>query len=735
MLSYPQVAARTLGDIVRKLGEKVLPEIIPILERGLESEESDQRQGVCIGLSEIMSSTSREHVLIYADSLVPTVSKALIDPLPEVREAAADTFSNLHANIGQRALEDILPALLRKLNDPELSEYALDGLKQVMAVKSRVVLPMLVPQLTAPPVNTRALSFLASVAGVALNNHLHRILPSLMSALADKIGTPDEQQELQYSQSVVLSIADDAGTKILMDELLMAMNSTENTTLHCASVTIMHTYCAHTKSDYSDYMPLLFRGILRLFTYTDEHVLNASWMCLNAITKKLGNSEMLGHIANVRQALRFAVSDFHGDELPGFCLPGKGITPILPIFREGILNGPPEMKESSAIGLGEVIKRTSAAALRPSVVHITGPLIRILGDRFSYGVKVALLETLALLLGKCGAMLKPFLPQLQTTFIKALNDPHRTVRLKAALALGHLAVIHTRVDPLFTELHSGVKNTEDQAVRETMLQALRGCITGAGPKMGDKVRKELATTLESLLFVTPDVARTTAAASLGSLCKVLSEEELMLLLNLHLLDTDTGLEWTVRHGRSVALSIALKEAAERLMVEEWSQRVVETVLTNASADRVPICLSGLRGVGYLICHQVVSGGAITPSLITALIKTMKHDSNDVKQLGAQVVSYIAQSAGRPLDITIIRTFVPMLVNGTKEKNTVVKTSSESALVSLLRLRTDDSTLQMTLNALESGMKDALNEVMTKTLRKMASLPELRPDDIDDTVLV
>ena len=47
---------------MRKLGEKVLPEIIPILERGLESEESDQRQGVCIGLSEIMSSTSREHV-------------------------------------------------------------------------------------------------------------------------------------------------------------------------------------------------------------------------------------------------------------------------------------------------------------------------------------------------------------------------------------------------------------------------------------------------------------------------------------------------------------------------------------------------------------------------------------------------------------------------------------------------------------------------------------------------
>ncbi len=31
-------------------------------------------------------------------------------------------------------------------DDPQMAEYALDGLKQVMAVKSRVVLPYLVPQ-------------------------------------------------------------------------------------------------------------------------------------------------------------------------------------------------------------------------------------------------------------------------------------------------------------------------------------------------------------------------------------------------------------------------------------------------------------------------------------------------------------------------------------------------------------------------------------------------------------
>lgn len=68
-------------------------------------------------------------------------------------------------------------------------------------------------------------------------------------------------------------------------------------------------------------------------------------------------------------------------------------------------------------------------------------------------------------------MLKPFLPQLQTTFIKALNDPNRSVRMCAANALQKLIKLHTRVDPLFTELHNGVKNTEDNTIRCVFLES------------------------------------------------------------------------------------------------------------------------------------------------------------------------------------------------------------------------------------------------------------------------
>ena len=73
-------------------------------------------------------------------------------------------------------------------------ECTLDGLRQVMAIKSRVVLPYLVPQLTAPPVNTKALSILASVAGEALTRYLSKILPALLTALSAAQGTPQEAQ-------------------------------------------------------------------------------------------------------------------------------------------------------------------------------------------------------------------------------------------------------------------------------------------------------------------------------------------------------------------------------------------------------------------------------------------------------------------------------------------------------------------------------------------------------------
>lgn len=107
------------------------------------------------------------------------------------------------------------------------------------------------------------------------------------------------------------------------------------------------------------------------------------------------------------------------------------------------------------------------------------PLIRILGDRFPWQVKSAILSTLTIIISKGGLALKPFLPQLQTTFVKCLQDNNRlvllsfrfavcsivlppltqnlnnrSVRTRAASALGKLSALSMRVDPLVSDLLS-----------------------------------------------------------------------------------------------------------------------------------------------------------------------------------------------------------------------------------------------------------------------------------------
>ncbi|PNI57708.1 GCN1 isoform 1 [Pan troglodytes] len=727
------IAARTLGDLVRKLGEKILPEIIPILEEGLRSQKSDERQGVCIGLSEIMKSTSRDAVLYFSESLVPTARKALCDPLEEVREAAAKTFEQLHSTIGHQALEDILPFLLKQLDDEEVSEFALDGLKQVMAIKSRVVLPYLVPKLTTPPVNTRVLAFLSSVAGDALTRHLGVILPAVMLALKEKLGTPDEQLEMANCQAVILSVEDDTGHRIIIEDLLEATRSPEVGMRQAAAI-ILNIYCSRSKADYTSHLRSLVSGLIRLFNDSSPVVLEESWDALNAITKKLDAGNQLALIEELHKEIRLIGNESKGEHVPGFCLPKKGVTSILPVLREGVLTGSPEQKEEAAKALGLVIRLTSADALRPSVVSITGPLIRILGDRFSWNVKAALLETLSLLLAKVGIALKPFLPQLQTTFTKALQDSNRGVRLKAADALGKLISIHIKVDPLFTELLNGIRAMEDPGVRDTMLQALRFVIQGAGAKVDAVIRKNIVSLLLSMLGHDEDNTRISSAGCLGELCAFLTEEELSTVLQQCLLADVSGIDWMVRHGRSLALSVAVNVAPGRLCAGRYSSDVQEMILSSATADRIPIAVSGVRGMGFLMRHHIETGGGQLPAKLSSLfVKCLQNPSSDIRLVAEKMIWWANKDPLPPLDPQAIKPILKALLDNTKDKNTVVRAYSDQAIVNLLKMRQGEEVFQSLSKILDVASLEVLNEVNRRSLKKLASQAD-STEQVDDTIL-
>ena len=97
--------------------------------------------------------------------------------------------------MGPRALDNILQLSYPALHEFTLGKFTMDGLRQVVAIKSRAVLPYLVPQLTArprpaPPAYTK-------------------IMLTLLTSLAASRGMPLELEKLGQCQPVVLSVEDE----------------------------------------------------------------------------------------------------------------------------------------------------------------------------------------------------------------------------------------------------------------------------------------------------------------------------------------------------------------------------------------------------------------------------------------------------------------------------------------------------------------------------------------------
>lgn len=105
--------------------------------------------------------------------------------------------------------------------------------------------------------------------------------------------------------------------------------------------------------------------------------------------------------------------------------------------------------------------------------------VRVIGDRFPAPVKSAILSTLAILLTRVPAYVKPFYPQLQRTFVKSLSDASSSVRNRAAAALRVLMLHQTRVDPLVTELTT-LAATEEGEVRDAVVNGLANVVESGG---------------------------------------------------------------------------------------------------------------------------------------------------------------------------------------------------------------------------------------------------------------
>jgi hypothetical protein len=161
---------------------------------GLELQDQTLRQGVCLGLCEVIEHSTRGYVDLYLESFIPAVRMALCDHNAVVRKSAARAFAMLQRSAGPTVVETIVQELLEALEDEDEAETALAGLQEILSHRGGAILSFVVPYLIETPIEparANALSALAGVAGGNLTPYIDDIIEALIDELYD-----DEEGEL-----------------------------------------------------------------------------------------------------------------------------------------------------------------------------------------------------------------------------------------------------------------------------------------------------------------------------------------------------------------------------------------------------------------------------------------------------------------------------------------------------------------------------------------------------------
>lgn len=106
----------------------------------------------------------------------------------------------------------------------------------------------------------------------------------------------------------------------IIDTLLETIRTSEGDK-HCAAASLLCAFVSHTRADLTPHVPQLIRGLILLFADDDHDVLLMAWEALSALARSLDPEKQIAHVSDVRQAIRYAVTDLKGETLPGFCLP------------------------------------------------------------------------------------------------------------------------------------------------------------------------------------------------------------------------------------------------------------------------------------------------------------------------------------------------------------------------------------------------------------------------------
>ena len=139
--------------------------------------------------------------------------------------------------------------------------------------------------------------------------------------------------------------------------------------------------------------------------------------------------------------------------------------------------------------------------------------------------------------------------------------------------------------------------------------------------MSPPIRRLVLPLIVNLVSHPEDTSRSAASGCLGAFCKWLPDDDLEKVIDDVLLNSaGNDSDWQVKHGRSAALYVALKDAPERICKEDNKSKMVSTIKALVSSDVVALAQNGVRATGYFFSYLMKIHEELPVELISPLCR-------------------------------------------------------------------------------------------------------------------
>ncbi|KAI6215267.1 hypothetical protein M3Y94_00365800 [Aphelenchoides besseyi] len=406
------MAVECLGEVIRKLGERIMELLMPEVQAALEDERLEHRRGAMEALSVIIVNASSETFDNYNKLIIKAFRRTLCDRDNHLRQIAGEAFAVYHNKVGVGALEDIVDPMFKDYAENE-AEEVLDGIVAILSVNRRgrvLTIPSLVGRILKFRSKAYVLSRLSAVIGDTIERSFLQIFTTLLNENTDA-----NDEEFVGHCNALLHCLQTTYT-IVGAFKFFSLKGSEGNILAAQLMTEMVRMLDVREDLLNPYVD----GIMTLYCSENQLVVTEAVKLLTTLINKCSADEAMEiptYLSSFAVGARDEKKTIHGLNQTG------GWRPFSELMSTSSRTGSLIQRERTVRAVADLLEFTTVnAILKPVVPSIVAILLRLLADQCPATLKFQAVRTVKILVDKVPDVMRAFAPQLMNFMNRLLQE-------------------------------------------------------------------------------------------------------------------------------------------------------------------------------------------------------------------------------------------------------------------------------------------------------------------------